>query len=45
MNKFIPIDSELTEPDEKDNIDQDSLMKSINIIEKLLRKILEKVKF
>lgn len=43
MSKFIPIDSELTETDDKEPTTQESLLKSINIIEKLLRKILEKV--
>ena len=42
MSKFIPIDSELTENEEKESKQDNNLVQSINIIEKLLRKILEK---
>ena len=45
MNKYIPIDTDISESlNGNDKLGEDSILKSINIIEKLLRKTLEKVK-
>ena len=45
MSKYIPIDTQpsMSEKDDNNKLNSDSILKSINIIEKLLRKILEQV--